>query len=172
MKECPRRSPRGARSGETGVNVSRCAKCRTWVEAEPGANCFACGAALPAVPLAMIAGEPTAAHEVHKDRKPASVMLAAIGVSGLFGLVAMFQNPRLDPTFSAVVVGGVVVAGLGGLVFARTARKVSYDHLGELALHGMAGIGFAVVTIVGLVIGLLVLMFAACSLGIFDGGFH
>ena len=142
----------------------RCPNCRTPLGLSQAARCFACGAERTVIPVAALAEDPPALGEARRDRGLGRVVLAVIGLLCLLGILAALLEPG-ETIPKLITVGVVAVIVIVGAIGATRGEHEHETSLADMATGGLKALATVVLVLVGLVIGLLVLLWAACMLG-------
>jgi hypothetical protein len=145
--------------------LKRCPSCRTLCDAERDARCFACGGELnKAGPPAQVR-VPDVLRTSGRDRKSSSALLIIFAVFGGLGVFFIVMNSTVDLgariplgviLIAAVILGSLSLGSKGGAV-----ETVGRSFLKLFAFFGVLILGGA-----ALLIGLLILLFAACATGL------
>ncbi len=132
----------------------RCPKCRTLCDAGADPRCFACGASLPADAVHRPSVDHGSGRESIRDLSASRVIFAVVGAMG--GL-SFFLNLR-GGLGLLIPLGFLIVAVIAGLLLGPRAA-------GQALLYALSGIGVVILILGAVAIGLLILLFIACTGG-------
>jgi hypothetical protein len=143
------------------VILKRCPSCRTLCDAERDVRCFACGGELTKEGPPAKVRVPEVLRISRRDRKSSSALLITFAVFGGFGVFSVVINPTVEIP---------VRIGLGVLLFAAVVlgalssqtKGTAIGMVGSSLLKLLAFFGI----LVSLVVGLMLLLIAACATGL------
>jgi len=143
--------------------MKRCPSCRTLCDPSRDQRCFACGGDLSATPPSPPRPVPEVLSIARRDRKSTSALFTVFAFLGGAGVVYLMILPGIPAGVKfgvGAVLGGAMLLG----VWSET-TGVS-DRTFRVVTKGLAFFGMIIATAVCGAIGLLILLFAACSLRI------
>jgi len=138
------------------VSFRRCFRCRTLCDAERSNRCFACGETLPTVPVHRPMVDPGVGRESTGDLSATRIVFAVIGLLG--GLAFCLKERGGGGILLLATLGILAIAGIVGFLSGRRAAA-------QAVLITLSGIGF-VLLILGLIaVGILIFLLIICSSG-------
>jgi hypothetical protein len=145
--------------------LKRCPSCRSLWDAERYSVCFGCGAALgdKAVPVSAPTPAPELLRTTRQDRRSTSAALLVFAIIGGIGLLGGFSLQGI-PVEVKFGLGAILVAGLLLGAWSET-RRSGTGSAGRIVMKGLALAGLVIGVFCCAIFGLVVLLFAACSLG-------
>lgn len=141
----------------------KCAKCRTLLDAEGRAFCYACGNSLT---VALPAGSPDVRAieaESGRDRKKSRVTLIVLGLLGALGISQIVGNTT-DLMGLRVAAAVIFILILGGGIALTSSSDPRQVQAGEIVLGFFKVIGMMFVGLLALMIGGALLILVICAM--------
>ena len=147
------------------MTLRRCPSCRTLCDAERDLRCFACGAEFGAA-AAVERTHPPVILAARRDTRMANGALFVFALIGGIGVFNVALLPGLDGLGQILLLVVLAASAVVGTACVFRNPGPSHDTAGRVILKVFATLGVAFLALAALLVGLVVLIFVTCTLGI------